>query len=161
MSIKIVDLIEMQGEKMKLSTKGRYGLRLMIDIARHGGSEPVILADIAQREEMSVKYLWHLINPLKTAGLIRSVRGAHGGYYIAKPLNDITLKDIVCALEGSMSVTECVDMPAICDRSDGCISREIWKDISDKISGTLESITLQNIVEKKNNKKGKQFDYVI
>src|SRR5450759_2500949 len=97
---------------MKLSTKGRYGVRLMLDLASHFGEGPVILKQISQREEISEKYLWQLINPLKSVGLVRATRGAHGGYVLAKTPSEITVKDILQVVEGSLCIVECVEKPS-------------------------------------------------
>jgi Rrf2 family protein len=145
---------------MKLSTKGRYGTRLMVDLALHHGEGPILLKEIAERQEISEKYLWQLISPLKNAGLINSTRGAHGGYNLAKPPAQITLKEIVVTLEGPMCLVECVDTPSVCSRSDTCVSRDVWHEVSEKILQTLESITLEYLVEKQKSK-AEAFTYVI
>jgi Rrf2 family protein len=134
--------------KMKLSTRGRYGVRLMLELALRFGEGPVLLKDIAVRQAISEKYLWHLINPLKTMGLIKSIRGAHGGYVLAKEPSEINLCDILKILEGSLCLVDCVDNPAACDRSESCITREIWSETSKNISQTLESMTLEKMVER-------------
>jgi len=133
---------------MKLSTKGRYGMRLMIDIASHYDGRPILLKDIAKRQDVSEKYLWHLIDSLKIAGLVNSTRGARGGYSLARQPSQISLNDIVLATEGNLSIVGCVDDPSLCKRSDTCVSSEIWKEISDKISETLSNMSLQQMVEK-------------
>ena len=145
---------------MKLSTKGRYGVRLMVDLALRYGEGPILLKDIAERQEISEKYLWQLISPLKNAGLINSTRGAHGGYNLAKPPAQITLKEIVLPLEGSMCLVECVDNPSLCSRANTCVSRDVWHEVSEKILQTLESVTLENLVEKQKHKV-EAFTYVI
>ena len=101
---------------MKLSTKGRYGARLMLELALEYGKGPVLLKEVAERQEISEKYLGHLISPLKAAGLINSTRGAHGGYTLAKASKDITLAEVVQAVEGNLSVVECVSSPGVCSR---------------------------------------------
>jgi Rrf2 family protein len=145
---------------MKLSTKGRYGARLMLDLAVHYGEGPILLKDIAERQAISEKYLWQLIPPLKNAGLINSIRGAHGGYTLAKPPADITLKEIVTTLEGSMCLVECVDDPSVCSRASTCVSRDIWHEVSGKILQTLESVTLDYMIEEQKHKV-EAFTYVI
>jgi len=145
---------------MKLSTKGRYGARLMLDLALHYEEGLILLKDIAKRQEISEKYLWQLIPPLKNAGLINSTRGAHGGYMLAKPPAQITLKEIVVTLEGPMCLVECVDNPSLCSRVDTCVSRDVWHEVSEKILQTLESFTLENMVEKQ-KRKVEAFTYVI
>ena len=137
---------------MRLSTKGRYGIRLMIDLASNYADRPVLLKDIAKRQDVSEKYLWHLIDSLKIAGLVNSTRGARGGYSLAKLPSQISLKDIVLATEGDLSVVECVGNPSLCERSDTCVSFDIWKEISDKISETLSNISLQQMVERQREK---------
>jgi Rrf2 family protein len=147
--VEIVDIVKEEINTMKLSTKGRYGVRLMIDLALHYGEGPIFLKDIAKRQEVSEKYLWNLTMPLKIAGLINSARGPQGGYTLAKQPSEITLKDIVHVLEGPLCIVECVSNLSFCKRFQTCIARDVWRDISDKISQTLESITLQDMVEKK------------
>jgi len=148
MSIKQVEIIPVSREKMKLSTRGRYGVRIMLELALHFGEGPVLLKDIAERQNISEKYLWHLINPLKTMGLIKSIRGAHGGYVLAKNPAEINLRQILRILEGSLCLVDCVDDPAACDRSESCITRDIWSETSENISQTLESVTLEKMVER-------------
>jgi len=132
---------------MKLSTRGRYGVRLMLDLALHEGEGPVLLREIAQRQEISEKYLWQLINPLKAAGMINSLRGAHGGYVLAKKPAEINLKQILTVLEGSLCLVDCVENPSGCDRSPNCITRDVWSEASQGILGVLESMTLAKMVE--------------
>jgi Rrf2 family protein len=138
---------------MKLSTKGRYGVRLMLDLAAHYGEGPVLLREISQREDISEKYLWHLINPLKTAGLVNATRGAHGGYELAKAPNEITVKDIFEVVEGPICLVDCVDKPATCKRSDFCIARDLWGDASRVLAETLAKATLASLVLRQKDKK--------
>jgi len=146
---------------MKLSTRGRYGARLMLDLALHYGEGPVLLKDIANRQGISEKYLWQLINPLKTMGLIGSTRGAHGGYVLARPPEEITLKEIVRVLEGSLCLVDCVENPGVCDRSQTCTSRDIWTEASNQISQILESMTLDKMVAKQRTKNQESMAYSI
>ena len=132
---------------MRLSTKGRYAARLMLELALQYGKGPVLLKEVAKRQEISEKYLGHLISPLKTAGLINSTRGAHGGYTLAKAPRDITLAEVVQAVEGNLSVVECVSSPEVCSRVEVCVTRDIWSQLSEKMMEILESITLQDMVE--------------
>lgn len=136
---------------MKLTTKGRYGLRLMLDLAMHEGSGPVLLKDIARRENLSEKYLWSLMTPLKAAGLVRSLRGAKGGYLLARPADEITLKDILKTLEGPISLVDCVSDKAYCERQDMCLCHEIWGDISVSFSNILEQYTLAGMLNYRRN----------
>ena len=122
-------------------------MRLMLDLALHEGEGPVLLREIAKRQEISEKYLWQLINPLKAAGLINSLRGAHGGYVLAKKPAEINLKQILAVLEGSLCLVDCVENPLGCDRSPGCITRDVWSEASKGILNVLESMTLTKMVE--------------
>ena len=133
---------------LKLSTKGRYGVRLMFDLALHNGQGPVPLRDIARRQGISEKYLWHLIPPLRDAGMIRSSRGVRGGYVLAHPPSQITLKDILSVLEGRICLVDCVVDPSFCPRSRDCIPKDIWSDVSQTISRAFDSFTLEKMIEK-------------
>ena len=137
---------------MKLSTKGRYGARLMLDLALHYGKGSLLLKDVAKRQEISEKYLGHLILPLKAAGLINATRGAHGGYTLAKPPQNITLEEVIRAVEGNLAVVECVSTPRICHRVDFCVTRDIWSLMSEKITEILDSTTLQDMVNRQGEK---------
>lgn|SRR5450830_297114 len=137
---------------MRLSTRGRYSTRLMIELAFHYGERLVLLKDISNSQEISLKYLAQLIMPLKIAGLIKASRGAHGGYFLSKHPKDIKLSEIIAAVEGPLNLVECVDNPAICNRSNFCATREIWTEISNKFFETLDSYTLQQIMERQKEK---------
>lgn len=136
---------------MKLSTRSRYGVRLMLSLARSYGSGPLYLKDIARAEEISEKYLSLIIIPLRGVGLVNSTRGSHGGYSLARPPAEITLKDIVDVLEGNCLV-DCVKDPAACSRVSTCASRDIWTMLDNRISETLGSITLQQLVRMNQDK---------
>ena len=146
---------------MNLSTKARYGSRFMVDLAMHYGNGLVPLKDIAQRQGISEKYLWNLVAPLKTLSLIRSARGSSGGFTLAKAPSEINMKEIVCALEGSLCLAECVENPSVCSRVEICATRDLWSDISGKIIQTLESVTLQDMVEKRERKESPHPAYAI
>jgi Rrf2 family protein len=137
---------------MKLSTRGRYGVRLMLELALHYGEGPILLKDIAERQGISEKYLWQLINPLKTTGLVNSQRGAHGGYVLGKAPEAISLKTILQILEGTLCLVDCVDNPSLCERSLSCISRDIWGEASKNMQQTLEDTTLAAMVERQKEK---------
>lgn len=138
---------------MRLSTKGRYGARAMLDLALNSGKGPVLLREIAKRQEVSEKYLEHSITTLRKAGLVRSIRGARGGYVLAKLPSQIRLSEIMEVLEGSMAPVECVDDPQVCQRAQLCVTRDIWAEMKEAIDNILESITLQDMVERQNKKK--------
>lgn len=133
---------------MRLSTKGRYGVRLMIDLAACKNGKPGVLRNIAERQGVSEKYLWKMIPPLKSAGLIKSVRGAKGGYVLSKSPAAISLKELLSVLEGPLSLAECVDTPSVCTRSDFCVTRNIWKDMSEKVSQVFDTVSLKDIAIK-------------
>ena len=136
---------------MRMSTKGRYGARAMLDIAMHDDKGPVSLRDLAQRQDLSVKYLEQLIQPLKAAGLISSVRGAGGGYVLAKEPCDINLLQIIQALE-KLTTSDCLDNPQICERVEKCATHDVWKEIQSSTNNILASLTLQDMMEKQQQK---------
>ena len=111
-----------------------------------------MLKDIAKSQEISLGYLEHILPPLKAAGLVNSTRGAHGGYTLAKAPSKITLKEIVQVLEGSLSPVECVNVPSVCQRIRCCVTRDIWKELGEKISKTLASVTLKDMIRMQKDK---------
>ncbi|HPD21268.1 MAG: RrF2 family transcriptional regulator [Desulfomonilia bacterium] len=137
---------------MKITTRSRYGVRLMLELARNFEKGQVLLKDIARNEEISEKYLSLIIIPLRTAGLVQSTRGAHGGYSLTRPPEEITLKDIVQVLEGGISLVDCVENSSSCSRSQTCVSRDVWSIVSERISQTLESISLGDLLAKTREK---------
>ena len=146
-------LIDNGVKPMKLSTRGRYATRALLDLAFHQEEEPVLLKDIAQRQQISLRYLEHLITPLVAAGIIRSTRGVRGGVWLAKPPQEIKLSEVIRLLEGSIAPVECVNNPGICIRSELCVTRDIWGELKRAIDDVLESTTLQNLVERQKKKK--------
>ncbi len=134
---------------MRLSTRARYGTRLMVELALNYSKGLIFLKDIAEEEEISEKYLSHLVIPLKARGLISSSRGAHGGYRLAKHPVEITVKEIVQTLEGNISPVECVANPSICKRISTCKTHEVWDILDQKITETLNSITLSDLIDNK------------
>lgn len=139
---------------MRVSTRARYGLRLMYQLALHYEKEPVILKEIAKAEDISEKYLSHLIIPLKGVGLIQGSRGAHGGYMLAKKPEQTTVREIVEILEGDLNIVPCTKNPLVCKRASGCVSRDVWSMLRDKISDVLDSITLADVVKMSGREKG-------
>ncbi|MGA3083309.1 MAG: Rrf2 family transcriptional regulator [Thermodesulfobacteriota bacterium] len=129
---------------MKLSTRARYGVRLMLSLALNYGKGPVFLKDIAKREEISEKYLSLIIIPLRGVGLVTSNRGAYGGYTLAREPSKITIKEIVDVLEGDCLVN-CIKDSTACNRISTCAARDIWILLGGKISETLNSITLKKL----------------
>ena len=138
---------------MKLSTKGRYGMRAMLDLALQSGTEPVLIKDISKRQEVSDLYQQQLFNRLKTAGLVRSTRGPKGGFMLTKPPSQISLADILQAMEGSTAPVECVDNATFCSRADSCVTRKVWAEIKKAMDGVLESTTLQDLVKQEERNK--------
>ena len=137
---------------MRVSTKGRYGVRFMLDLSQHQEDGPVALRDIARRQAISEKYLWQVINPLKALGLVSSVRGAKGGFVLARPPAQITIRDIVSTLEGSTALVKCLDSPETCKRSGTCVAREMWEELEGKMSEAMGAITLQDMIDRQRAK---------
>jgi len=133
---------------MKLSTRSRYGTRLMLDMAEHYHDGPIHLMKIAQRQGISVKYLEQIIIPLKKAQYVKSVRGPKGGHILAKPPEEITVGEIVALLEEGMSLVDCSYDEAVCERSEICPTRHIWREAAQAMFGRLESITLADLLKK-------------
>jgi len=130
---------------MRMSTRGRYGVRAMIELARHEGHGPTLLKDIARAEGISAEYLEQLMVPLRTAKLLRSVRGAKGGYFLARPPDQIRLKEIISALEGDLMPVHCVAEPERCVRASTCAAREVWSEVAEAIDKVLTRITLADL----------------
>ena len=137
---------------MKLSTRGQYGTRALLDLALRQEERPVPLKDIAQRQQISLRYLEHLITPLIAGGIVRSTRGAGGGVSLARSTEEIRLSEVMQLLEGSIAPVECVSNPGICTRSKLCVTRDIWSELKQAIDGVLESTTLQDLVERQKRK---------
>jgi len=139
---------------MKISTKIRYGARAMLELASHYGEGPIELKEIAKKEDISLKYLEQVINPLRAAGLVKSIRGSKGGYSLAKPPSEICLYDVVETLEGPLNLLECLHDSKTCQRVKSCVTRDIWKEVSDAISKIFYSVTLEDMVSRKKEKEG-------
>ena len=137
---------------MKLSTRSRYGTRALIDIAMNASGRPVLLRDVARRQEISTMYLEHLITPLISAGIVRSTRGAKGGVWLARAPEDIKLSEIIRLLEGSMAPVECVDDPNFCPRHDFCVTIEVWRELKGAMNEVLDGKTLADLVERQKKK---------
>ena len=133
---------------MKISTKGRYALRLMLDLALHDTGEYIPLKEVAARQEISDKYLEQIITQLSRAGFVKSVRGAQGGYRLAEPPAQYTVGRILRLMEGSLSPVECVDGEGDCPRADRCVTIEVWRALKEAIDNVVDSITLADLVEK-------------
>jgi Rrf2 family protein len=134
---------------MKLSTRFRYGTRLILELALNYDQGPVFLKDISNSQEISLKYLGQIVIKLKSAGIVSSTRGAHGGYYLTKHPENIRLSEIIEALDGPFILVECINDPQKCSRYEGCVARIFWMDINDKFYNTLDSITVQDLLIQK------------
>lgn len=137
---------------MKLSTKGRYGTRALLELAIHQGEGPVSLKAISQRQAISLQYLEHLITPLVASGIVKSIRGAKGGVMLARPSREISLSEIIRALEGSTAPVDCVDGASKCSRSGSCATHDIWSGLKNAIDNVLDNTTLQDLVDKQKQK---------
>ena len=133
---------------MKLSTKGRYGLRALIDLAQYGEQEAVSIQSISARQQISDSYLEQLVRKLKKAGLVTSVRGAQGGYRLARPAEEISVGDVLRALEGSIEAVSCQEgeNPS-CVGKDLCVARFVWQKVNKSIQETVDSIMISELVE--------------
>jgi len=138
---------------MKISTRGQYGTRALLDLALHENRVPVLLKDIAQRQQISLSYLEHLVTPLIAGGVLRSTRGPRGGVSLAKPPEEIGLGEVIQLLEGSTAPVECVSNPQVCERSEFCVTRDVWDELKKAMDGVLGSITLRDLVERQKSKK--------
>jgi len=133
---------------MKISTRGRYSTRLLLQLALNYGKGPTLLKEISKAQDISQKYLNQLIMPLKVAGLVLGTRGAHGGYLLARPPEKIKLSEIITAVEGPINLVECVNNPGICSRYEGCVTREVWEELGRKCLEALQSYTLKDMVDR-------------
>lgn len=146
---------------MKISTKGRYGIRFMLDLAAQDPLKNIPLNDIAKRQEISEKYLWQVLVPLKTGRLIEVTRGAAGGYRLARALKDISVMEILNALEGGFFNVDDEDDPSLAKNPAEQVSRELWKTLSAKLSEAMERITLADLVERQKELSTSEADFVI
>ena len=132
---------------MKISTKGRYALKLMVDLALEGKEGPVALRDVAKRQEISEKYLEQLVAPLIRSGLLKSVRGASGGYLLTKSPAEYTAGEILRAQEGSLAPVSCADSDHPCERQDRCSTAPLWRRIAQAVDEVVDNTTLQDLVD--------------
>ena len=131
---------------MRISTKGHYGLRSMIDVALNQANGPVTLNDIAERQSISVKYLWQVINPLKTAGYLSVTRGAKGGYVLGQRPEEISMLEVLTTLEGPVSLVKCITCQDDCTRIHSCAARTVWMEVNKTVEKTLKNITLAELL---------------
>jgi len=140
---------------MQLSTKIRYGVRAMIDIGSHCSDRPVPLTDVSRRQDVSAKYLEAIMPSLKAAELVRSVKGPGGGYMLARKPGEITLYDILSALEGPACLVDCVNQPGSCRGQSDCVSSDVWKNLSHLINSNLRSVTIGELIDRQNQRESK------
>ncbi len=132
---------------MKLSKRARYGTLALVDLALHQGQRPIRLNDIAERQLISLRYLEHLVQPLVSGGIIKTVRGPSGGLMLARPSDQINLAEIIKLLEGSLAFVKCVDDEQLCARSSSCITRSIWVKLTENFDDMLRSMSLKDLAE--------------
>lgn len=138
---------------MKISTKGRYALRLMLDLAYNHTGSFIPIKNISQRQDISDKYLEQIITQLSRAGLVKSARGAQGGYMLAKEPQEYTVGEILRLLEGNLAPVACVDdTKDACTREDECVTMEVWREIKDAVNKVVDNITLADLVEQQRQK---------
>jgi Rrf2 family cysteine metabolism transcriptional repressor len=145
---------------MKMSTKGRYGLRVMIELASNYGNGPMLVDEIAKNQNISGKYIHVLANALRTAGLVRAVRGPSGGYEMTENPAEITALDVVSALEGKTAPVDCVANASCCPRAGQCAARDVWCDLAGAIDDVLSRITLEKLVSQQRMKQNDNAPYV-
>lgn len=133
---------------MKLSTRTRYGVRAILELAENYGKGPLQLKVIARNQELSVKYLEQLMAVLKSAGIVRSIRGARGGYVLAKLPGQVKISECFNCLEGPVITAECVENSSVCTRSLDCVAKGLWTQLQQAILGVLDSMTLQDLLDK-------------
>lgn len=133
---------------MKIPTKIRYGLRFLLDVAKHGDHGVVSLREAARRQDISQKYLWQVVAPLKSAGLITSERGKDGGFRLNRNPRDVTIRDVYTAIEGECALVGCLSRPETCPRHEHCEVRDVWDEISQGLGDLMHGITLEHILER-------------
>ena len=134
---------------MKISTRGRYAIRLMLDLAMNDADHYITIKSIAERQEISSKYLEQIISILSRAGFVKSVRGAQGGYKLARPAEEYTVGMILRLIEGSLVPVACMDDdPNQCSRCESCVTLDVWKKIDAAVSAVVDSVTLADLVTK-------------
>lgn len=142
---------------MRFTTRGKYGLLLMVDLARNLGQGPIPLKSIAERQKLSERYLEQLVLDLRKAGLVKSVRGSQGGYTLAKSPEEINVGDVIRVLEGPIAPVECENQmdKDCCSNTDFCINREVWVKIRDSINDVVDSISLADLLSGRDNEQEK------
>jgi len=137
---------------VRISTRARYGLRLMLEIADNSSRHSIYLKDIARNIDVSEKYLSQIIIPLKGKGLVNTYGGAHSGYILGKSASEIKLKEIIEILEGDLNLIDCISNNSICSKAQTCVTRDIWIKLGGRISDFLNSLTLEDLLRMKKEK---------
>ncbi len=135
-------------DRMRINTRVRYAIRMIADVAKHGGGGPIPLKDVARRQQISRLYLSQLAAPLKNASLLKSIWGNNGGFELGRPASKITLLEIMEAVDGPVAVLDCVLDPGACNRADYCECLGIWREVNEAIVKTLERYTLADLIDK-------------
>jgi Rrf2 family protein len=149
---------------LRLSTKGQYGVRAMFEIAKSGSKTPITIKEISEKQDVSVAYLEQILNTLRKAGLISSVKGPGGGYVLSREPGGISIGAILRELEGPVAITSCLDPKEGCMRVEGCVTHLLWKSLGEKIEGFLDTMTLADLlkgnqvmqIRKVGNRRGKE-----
>jgi Rrf2 family iron-sulfur cluster assembly transcriptional regulator len=144
---------------MRLSTKGRYAVTAMLDLALHGGNGPLTLSEISENQGISLSYLEQLFASLRAKGLVRGVRGPGGGYYLGRETDEISIADIICAVDEWVEFTRCKGKQN-CRNGQRCLTHSLWDDLSQQIFIFLSDITLYDLVEKGKDKQEGQPDVI-
>lgn len=139
---------------MKFSTKGRYGSRAMLDLALRYGQGPIMVREIAARQQLSEKYLEQILSDLRKAGFVLSVQGKNGGFQLAKPPVDITLLDVLNVLEGPLTPVKCADDETVCERSPHCVMKDVWEKLRKNTVDLLGKLTFEELIQKEKEKAG-------
>ena len=138
---------------MKFSTRGRYGVQIMVDLAQHATEGPISLKSIADRQKLSEHYLEQLVPELRKAGMVKSIRGAQGGYILAKKPEDIYIGDVIRILEGPIAPVDCTNESDgdCCEKTNFCVTREVWVKVRDSINDVVDSISLADLLKTDDN----------
>lgn len=137
---------------MKLSTRGRYAARALLDLALHQNNGPTSLKEIAARQDVSPKYLDQILSQLRNAGIVRAMRGSKGGFSLAVESDNLTLLKVITVMEGRTAIVDCVGEGAICERAEECVTRDVWADVGTAIDQVLGAITIGDLVERTKNR---------
>ena len=139
---------------MKIPTKIRYGLRFLLDVAEHGAQGVVTLREASQRQNISQKYLWQVVAPLKSAGLIIAERGKDGGFRLARGPGEVTILDVYKAMDGECALVGCVASEQFCPRGDLCAVRDVWVEISRGLGDLMQGYSLEAILRREQRERG-------